>query len=360
MKKAFKFRIYPTKEQIKTIDNQINCCRYLYNQSLNLKKVCYEYDKSSLSKFDIIKIIPIFCLRTNVFSQVLQNVIDRLDKSFKNFFRRVKNGDIEPGFPRFKGKNKYHSITYPQHGFKLGKDKIYLSTIGNIPVVFHRSIEGKIKTVTLTKYHNRYFISIVCEIEKEIKTKPIEKIVALDLGIKHFAYSSDNKIIENPRFYDEKIDKIKSKIDLEKDKKRKTELKKRKHTLEFRNNNKKDNFIHQTVNSLLKEYDCIITEDLDIKNMLQSNNSNLNKQINTVSWSKFTNCISYKVEDTGKKYIKVDPKNTTKMCSKCFRLVEKSLSERTHKCSCGLEIDRDYNASLNILRLGLQSLGENP
>jgi putative transposase len=222
-------------------------------------------------------------------------------------------------------------------------------------------MEGKIKNVTLTKYNDRYFISIVCEIEKEIKTKPIEKIVALDLGIKHFAYSSDNKIIENPRFYDKEVEKLSSKIDTEKDIIRKKELQKRRKTLWFRNNNKKENFLHQITSSLVKEYDCIILEDLDIKNMLQSNNSSLNKQINTVSWNKFSNYISYKVEETGKKYVKVDPKNTTKMCSKCFKLVEKDLSTRVHKCNfCGLEIDRDYNASLNILRLGLQSLGENP
>ena len=357
--KTNKFRLHPTDSQKKKIDATIDSCRYLYNQLLHTKKEKYSQEKINISKYDLVTLASKIVLNTEVFSQTKQDVAIRIYKAFSNFFRRVKNKE-KPGFPRFKGKYYYSSFTFPQSGFKLLLEdhKINISKIGKIKTKYHTQIHGVIKTCTIVRKNDRYFACITSIEEKEIKQQKIEKIVGLDLGLKTFATLSDESKIENPRIYNKEVEKIQRKISKEKDSVRKQELRKRLNTKWFRVENKRHNFIHQTSRKLVNKYDCLVVEDLNIKSLQQLGNTRINKSISNVSWNTFVNTLTYKAENAGKKVIKVNPKNTTKMCSSCGLLVPKELHERIHKCTCGLVLDRDLNASLNILRLGKESLDE--
>jgi putative transposase len=357
--RTYKFRIYPTNLQKVKIDSTLGSCRYLYNQLLHTKKEKYSQEKVSISKFDLVNLASTIDLFTEVFSQTKQDVALRIHKAFNNFFRRVKNKE-KPGFPRFKGKYFYHSFTYPQNGFKLLLEdhKINLSKIGKVKTKYHTQIHGTIKTCTVVKKNDRYFICISTKQEKEIIPKKIESIVGLDLGLKSFATLSNEEVIKNPRIYNKEVEQVQRKISKEKESKRKQELRKRLNTKWFRVQNQRHNFIHQTSKRLVDKYDCLVVEDLNIKGLQQLGNTKINKSMSNVSWFSFVNTLSYKAENAGKKVIKVNPKNTTKMCSNCSLLVPKELHERIHKCSCGLVMDRDLNAAKNILRLGRESLNE--
>ena len=151
MKTAYRFRIYPNRQQEASLDLTLDTCRYLYNQALTDRKNAYEQESISRTYEDQAARLVAEKKDGNfkgVFSQVLQDVLRRLDKSFKSFFRRVKNGET-PGYPRFKGKGWYKSFTYPQVGFKLDGSKLTLSKIGSIRIFKHREVEGKIKTCTI-------------------------------------------------------------------------------------------------------------------------------------------------------------------------------------------------------------------
>ncbi len=218
-------------------------------------------------------------------------------------------------------------------------------------------MHGIVKTYTIVKRNDRYFACISTLLDKIIVHKPFEKIVGLDLGLETFATLSDESKIENPRIYNKQVEKIQRKISNEKDTNRKIEFRKRLNTKWFKVSNQRHNFLHQTTKRLVDKYDCLVIENLDIKGLQQLGQTRINKSIGIVSWNTFSNILTYKAVNAGKLVLKVNPKNTTKMCSNCGLLVPKELYERIHECSCGLVLDRDLNAAINILRLGRESLG---
>jgi len=196
MRKTFKYKIYPTKSQETTLRAQLELCRWVYNQSLGLKKDEWETNHNSISLFDLNKTLTTW--KTDkpelkgVHSQVLQNARERVDLAFKNFFKKCKKSNKEkPGYPRFKGKDRYDSITYKQLGFKIHTDSTtYFSKIGRVKTVFHREIQGKIKTCTITKTStDKWFVCFSCEIEKPKPLPKTSKIVGIDLGCRVLVYA---------------------------------------------------------------------------------------------------------------------------------------------------------------------------
>jgi len=365
MIKAYKYRIYPTKSQRTKMERTLDLCRWTYNQTLAYQKNAWENEGKSVSKYETHDLLPDWKSDkpelSEVFSQTLQNVQERVDLALKAFFRRVKAGE-KPGYPRFRGRGWYDSFTYPQKGFKLDYGKLYLSKIGEIKIKLHRQIEGKIKRLTIRRAATGKWFACF-SVELEDLPKPPWKdgsIVGIDVGLTSFATLSNGEKIANPRFFrDEESELARVQRKLSKAAKGTPERKAALNVVERvheRIANKRYEFAHQVSRDLVNRFGLIAFEDLNIKNMLQ--NHWLAKSISDVAWNMLVTVTSYKAESAGSIVVLVDPRNTSKMCSRCCILVEKTLADRVHNCpECGLFLDRDWNAAINILRLGLQSVG---
>lgn len=293
---------------------------------------------------------------------MLQNVVDRLDKSFQSFFRRSKSGE-KTGFPRFRGEHRYDSFCYPQSGFTLLNKEIELSKIGRIRIKMHRAIVGEIKTCTIKKTSTgEWDIIFSCE-TKAIPLEPKTESIAIDVGIKSFATFSSGETIKNPRFFkkgEKALAKAQRKLSAQK-KGTKARCKKRKVVAKIheRIKNQRKDFCHKESKKIIDQYQYICIEDLDIKNMVEG--SHLAKSITDASWNQFRQFLTYKAAEAGRKLGLVNPAYTSQECSQCGHLEPKKLTEREHKCTqCGYIADRDFNAAQNILALGLDGLGVIP
>ncbi|MDD1760640.1 MAG: transposase, partial [Methanothrix sp.] len=296
-----------------------------------------------------------------VHSQVLQDVVLRVNLAFRAFFRRVQSGE-EVGYPRFKGKNRYDSISYTQSGFSIDGNTLWLSKIGEIKFYLHRPIKGYVKRLTIRRSSTKkWYVSFMVEESINHVLEPSEKVIGIDMGITNFAVLSDGELIENPRFLladEERLKAAQSKRDkLPKGSPERRKATKAVNHLYERVANRRENFAQQLSRKLVNSYGIIAFEDLNITNMTQ--NHNLAKSILDASWNKLVQYTIYKAVDAGRKVVLVNPMNTSQMCSGCGQIVKKDLSIRVHDCPyCGLTLDRDLNASRNILRLGLQSLAQ--
>jgi len=365
MLKAYKFRIYPTKSQRTKMEQTLDLCRWTYNKTLEIRKTAWEKEGKSLGKYETNNMLPEWKEAKpelkEVFSQVLQNVHERVDLALTAFFRRVKAGE-KPGYPRFRGRGWYDSFTYPQKGFRIQSGKLYLSKIGDIKIKLHRPIEGNIKRLTVRRSATgKWFACFSVVIEDQ--PKPPWKdgsLVGVDVGLESFATFSNGEKIANPRFFrEEEKELARVQRKLSKAPKGTPERKKAQRVVERvheRIANKRYEFAHKVSLDLVNRFGFIAFEDLNIQNMIK--NHCLAKSISDVAWNMLVTLTSYKAENAGSMVVLVDPRNTSKMCSRCGILVEKSLSDRVHNCpQCGLSLDRDWNAAINILRLGLQSVG---
>ncbi len=363
MRKSYRYRIYPTKSQLSLLEQTLEICREVYNDTLALRKDMWEQEQRSISLYETNKILTQWKKDQpawkQVHSQVLQNVQMRVDLAFKAFFQRVKAGE-EPGYPRFKGKGRYDSFTYPQSGFKLNGNLLSLSKIGVLKVVLHRPIVGTIKTCTIRRSSTgKWYACFSVEYDPSPAPQK-ETIVGVDVGLESFATLSNGEKIENPRFFrsDEKA-LSKAQRRLSKTKKGTPERKKvRKNVARVHERiaHRRLNFAHQTSRRMVDQYGTIVFEDLAIKNMQK--NHCLAKSIADVAWNQFITITENKAEEAGSHVILVNPRNTSQQCSRCGMIVKKTLSDRVHSCPhCGLMMDRDQNAAINIMRLGLQSLG---
>ncbi|MDA2936150.1 transposase [Patescibacteria group bacterium AH-259-L05] len=375
MKRTYKYRLYPTKTQQETFEKILSSCLWLYNHCLAQRRNAYEKDKTKISCFDQIKQLPALKNQKpelhEIYSQVLQDVPRRLDKAFQNFFRRVvenKNGKTQkPGYPRFKGKNRYDSLVYPQSGFAVKGNKLTLSKIGPVTIILHREMKGTIKTLTIRRTNtNKWYACFSVEIDQELPDKPkIENIkqehmIGIDVGLNNFVTTSQENKVDNPRYLRESEEKL-VQIQRKHSKKKLTSKNRNKSRLKVaqlheRIYNQRTDFLHKVSRSLVNTFQFIAFEKLNIKGMIR--NKYLAKSITDVSWGTFLHMLTYKAEEAGVYVIGVNPQNTSQMCSGCGKAVPKSLAIRIHQCSeCGLTIDRDVNAARNILTLGLTTVG---
>jgi len=361
--KTFRYRIYPTKAQETKLNETLELCRWIYNETLSLRKNAWETEQKRISYFDSKKMIPIWKkekpeLKT-VHSHTLQDVTMRVDLAFQAFFRRLKQGE-KAGYPRFKGKGWYDSITYLQSGFSLKDTILSLSKIGDIKIIKHRELKGNIKRLTIRRTPTKkWFVSILTDNDSYQPLEHSDKAVGIDVGLHTFAALSDGTLIPNPRFYvKEQKNLVKVQRKHSKAIKGTIERKKKLKVLcrvYERISNKREDFIQKLSKSLVDSYGTICFEDLNITKMVKD--PLYSKGIMDAAWSKLVTYTFYKAESAGRKVILVNPYNTSQMCSQCGKLVEKDTYVRVHKCPyCGLLLDRDHNAAINILRLGLQSV----
>lgn len=366
MRKTFKYRIFPNKSQTTKLQKSLDSCRWLYNNFLEQRKNFWESEKKSLSRYDQSKTIPIlkkeYPFLNDAFSQCLQNVSTRIDLAFRAFFRRCKTNE-KPGYPRFRGKFRYDSFTYPQAGFKLLNNTVQLSRIGNVKIKLHRPTEGKIKTCTVRRTPTgKWFVTFACDIDHIPAEQPVNPVVGIDMGLESFTTTSDGEKIQNPRFFKQEekaLAKAQRKLSAQK-KTSKARAKAREVVARVheRINNKRHNFTHQESRKLVNRFNTIIVEDLSINNMKKDNFRCINRSIGDVAWRQFLQLLSFKAEYAGKKVVSVNPAYTSQTCSRCGERHKLKLSDRVYHCPCcDLSICRDQNAAINILALGLQGLG---
>ena len=359
---AYRYRLYPTKAQETALTQTLEVCRQVYNSLLNWREHDYAVLGKSPSKFEQQAAFPAWkkdhAELSDVFSQVLQNVAVRVDLAYKAFFRRVKDGQT-PGYPRAKGKGQYDSITYPQSGFAFQQGKLRLSKIGDVAICLHRPIDGTIKTCTVRRGNNKWFVCLSAETEGQF-LPPSSEEVGIDVGLKTFAFLSNGDVVNNPRFFhrDEKA-LAKAGGRQAKTKKRSRERRKANKVLariHERIRNRRHDFAHQTARRLVNRYGVIAVEKLNVKGMVK--NHCLAKSISDASWSMFRSILVQKAESAvNRTVVEVNPHYTSQMCSRCGNIQKKSLSVRWHECEqCGLSLDRDMNAAINIAALGQQSL----
>lgn len=374
MQKAYKYRLYPTKGQIRLLNRMLEATRWVYNEALATRKRAWEERQESLGLYDTINLLPRWKAERPslniVHSQVLQNACVRVDLAFKAFFRRVKAGE-QPGYPRFKGPGRYDSLTYPQYGngARLEGRHLILSKLGSIKVVLHRPLEGTIKTVTIRRASTgKWYACFSVEVEPSPQPVP-DAAVGIDVGLESFATLSNGEKIANPRFFrkDERA-LAKAQRRLARAEKGTPERAKRRKVvarIHERIANRRRDFAHQHSRTLVNRFGIIAFEDLNVQGMLEGRSGaapqRLAKSIADAAWKQFVQYTMSKAAEAGRRVVLVDPRNTSQRCSRCGQLVQKDVSVRVHSCPvCGLVLDRDENAAINILRLGLQSLGANP
>ena len=369
MRKSYKFRIYPSDNQRVKLITILNTCRFLYNDALGERRDQGKFNKlvvdwqlfpwgspEWINYYDQAKSLTRnkTYFQKQVHSQVLQNVLKRLETSYEKFFDGA-------GYPRFQGRNRYDSFTYPQQpGFSFTDDnKLKLSKIGIIKIKQHRSIEGKIKTCTIKRDVNHWYVSFSCDVEPEL-LEPTGQSIGIDVGLKSLVTLSDGTQIEPPKFLRKSEEKlIKSQKLLSHKKKGSNNRNKQRikvARIHRKIRNQREDFNHKLSRQLVNTYDTIVFEDLQIKNMIK--NHHLAKSIADASWYKLIQFTTYKAEYAGRKVELVNPRNTSMTCSICGHIQDMPLSKRIYDCPCGNIMDRDHNAAINILNKIGQGLAE--
>lgn len=349
--KAYRYRIFPSRAQTKRMNGTLALLCELYNAGLQERRDAYRLERKSVRYIDQQNQLPeIKEVRPElkeIHSQVLQDVLRRLDKAFQAFFRRVEGRSGKAGFPRFRSRYRYDSFTYAQSGFALKSGKLRLSKIGDVRIKLHRPIEGKVKTLTVSRSATGKWYACF---SVEVVDQPIpvnDRAVGIDVGLSTFCTLSTGEKIGRPRFF-RKDKKALAKAQRRKRLKATARIHER---IRFRRNN----FAHRLSRALVTLYGAIFFEKLNIRGMVK--NHRLALSISDAAWNQLVNFTSYKAADAGRLCGQVDPRGTSQRCSNCGVVVAKDLSQRIHECSCGLTLDRDVNAARNILALGLQSVG---
>jgi putative transposase len=380
-KQAYKFRLYPTRKQAELLTWTVDRCRELYNASLQERRDAYRMAGKHITYYDQANQLPeIKDIREEyryIHSQVLQDVLRKADKAFKAFFARCKRGGT-PGYPRYKGYHQFDSFTYPQGGYSLTHDnRVCLSKIGSIKVKLHRPIEGTVKTCTIKREGDVWYVVFTCDVDQRPLPESNEA-VGIDLGLLHFATLSTGETIENPRYY-RKGEKKREKLQQALSRKKRGSHRRKKAVkavakVHRKVSNQRADFLHKESRKLVNAYGVIVFEELQPANMSkrpkpkQDENgtylpngaaakSGLNKSIQDAGWSQFVQYCSYKAANAGRRVVQVNPRYTSQVCSGCGTVKKKELSERWHSCKCGTELDRDHNAALNILWLGSNQRG---
>jgi putative transposase len=363
MRKMFQYQIYPTKKQLHKLNETLEECRWLYNHLLERRKLLYEQADTSLSLYQ--QQATFGRLKTerpsllSVHSQVLQNVAVRVDLAFKAFCRRVRAHAKERGYPRFKGRDRYDSFTFPQSGFSITHDeRVVLSKVGAIKMVYHRPMPGKIKTLTIHRSATGKWyacFSVECE---PLRLPQRAEQVGIDVGLKTFATLSTGEEIANPRFFRQE-EKALAKVQRKHSKLDRGTSERRKHRqvvarVHERIAWRRGNFTHQQSRQIVNRFGIIAVEDLTVNRMMH--NHCLAKSIADASWSAFFSQLTSKAAEAGRQLVKVNPAYTSQTCSVCGHRHPMPLSERIFDCPCcHAHLDRDLNAARNILGLGLQS-----
>ena len=356
LRKSYKYKLKPTPDQERVLAETLWRCRTLYNTALEERITAYRRCGVTLTRYqqeaelkDLRAELPEYA---DIHSHILQDVLARLDKTYQAFFRRVKAGQT-PGFPRFQGRDRYHSFTYKEYGngARLDNGFLVLSKIGRVSVRWSRPLDGTPKTVTISKEGDGWYAILSCADVSAQPLPPTGRETGIDVGLKVFLITADGDVVENPRHYRRGEKKIaKAQRVVLRRKKGSHGRRKAVGNLQRAHQHvqrQQLDFHHKTALKLLRQYDTIYLEDLQVANMVR--NRHLAKSISDAAWAQFRSILTYKAACADKRVVAVPPAYTSQDCSGCGTRVPKSLSVRTHVCpSCGLVLDRDENAARNI------------
>jgi len=361
MRKMMKYRLYPTTTQTEALDAQLGEACRLYNAALQERRDAYQRHRLSLSYYDqanqLKDIRTAGDLGLANFS-ASQDVLRRVDKTFKAFFRRLKAG-FKPGYPRFKSRRRFDSYTFPSYGdgCRLTGTRLYLQGVGHLKVKLHRPVRGPIKTITVKRHAGKWYTCISVEYEP-LPLPETDTRIGIDVGLLSFATLSDGTMLDNPRHY------RKAQAKLRRAQRRVARRKRGSHNrrkavvllqkAHAHVQNQRADFHHTTARALVDAYGVIAVEDLNIKGLASGM---LAKSVNDAGWSEFISKLAYKAAEAGRQVVYVDPRGTSQICL-CGAPVLKTLDQRWHQCEqCGLSAARDHVSAQLILGLGLSLLG---
>jgi putative transposase len=366
IQKTFSYRLKVTESEREQLAQYAGCARFVFNWGLAKIKKAFEAKAKIPSYADttrqltILKKAPETVWLADIHSQVLQQTLKDLEKGVKFFFtQRAKKRNV--GFPCFKKKGIKDSFRYPQ-GIKGENGRVYLPKIGWLRYYDSRPIGGVIKQATIKRKGDHWYIHIVCEIPHVIAPVAInpDTTIGIDLGLTYFATLSNGQKIENPTYLKKELAKLRF-AQRQLSRKKKGSSNRRKAAahvakLHERVSNKRKDFLHKVSTELVKNHDTLAVEHLSIAGMIR--NRRLARAIADVGWAQFVDFLKYKATWFGKRVVQVGRfLPTSKQCSSCDQLQEMPLCVRRYACkSCGLDLDRDLNASINIRAAGLAVL----
>ncbi len=358
MRRTFKFRLYPTGDQQGRIEEQFYQCRRLYNAMLEQRRTAWRshritmgLSEQSRQIVDVVHALPEYAA---IYSQVLRHTAKRLDLAFQAFFRRLRNGE-KPGFPRFRGRHRWDSLTYPQAqngSVRIHNDRVSLSKlVENLRFVQHRTLEATVKTATISREADRWFIIITCDNVPARLAAGLGEI-GLDVGLTHLATTDTGLVLANPRFEQHALARLRtahrrlSRGTKGSHRRRKDLLLLQKAYLKVRDQRRYH--YHKLARILVVQNRRIAVEAIQPSRMLEGSRV-MNRNIHDASWSLFLSILRRKAEEAGATVVDVNPAYTTQTCSLCGARAPKPLWQRVHQCVCGLVLDRDVNAAKNIL-----------
>ncbi len=362
VRKTYKYKLKPTSEQERVLDRILMLCRHIYNAAIEERREAWAKCGVSVGyyqqKAELPPIKAGMAEYGEVHSQVLQEVVQRVDRAFQAFFRRVKAGET-PGYPRFHGRYRYNSLTYPQfgNGATLDNGFLVLSKMGRIGVRWSRPIEGTPKTVTISREAGGWYVCFSCADVPTQPLPPTSQETRIDLGLESFATLSNRTMIHNPRWYRKAERRLKT-AQRKVSRRKKGRARHRKAVVllakaHLKVKRQRADFHHKVALKLVQENDTIYHEDLQTANMVR--NHRLAKSSSDAGWSAFVSLLAATAAYAGRRVVAVPPAYTSQRCSGplCGALVVKGLSVRWHACpDCGTSLHRDQNAARNILRLG--------
>lgn len=357
--KTLVYKLRPSPAQEALFAETLETCRRLYNQALAERKTAYTERGETLAFARQCANLPqlkqTWHWLKRVHSQVLQDVLHRLQHAFDGFFRRLKAGQTA-GYPRFRGKGWYDTFTYRQwgNGATLERGRLVLSKIGAVRFHRDRPLEGTPKTCTIVRKADGWYAHITCEVPPQ-PLPPTGKAVGVDMGLENLATLSDGTSIPNPRLYraaEQKLKRAQRRLSRRvRGSNRRQKARELLAKAHLKVQRARLDFAHKTARALVNEYDQIVVEKLNIKGMVR--NHPLAKSISDAGWGLFVKVLRAKAERAGRMVLEVNPAGTSQTCAQCGEQVPKRLAVRWHSCPyCGCELHRDHNAALNILQKG--------
>ena len=364
MQATYRYHLYPTKSQKRLLEATVETCRRWYNTCLEERKSAWDERQESVGKYAQLRKVKDH-RRDNPYaaqlhSHILQVTTCDLDKAFQAFFRRAKAGE-KPGYPRFRGRDRFDSFGLKEYGngFRLDGRRLKVTGIGRIAVRWHRPVRGEIKTLRIRRQAGVWYASFSCDAQPEFLPSTGAE-VGIDVGIASLLATSDGEHIENPKWYRSEqalLRILQRRVARRKlggvNRRRAIRAVARQHAYVA---NRRMDFLKKLVYGLISRYDRIAVEDLQIPNMVR--NPRLAKSILDAGWGYFRMHLSFKAAWAGKTVVAVPPAYTSKTCSACGAVFENlTLADRWVRCDCGLSMDRDENAALNLLALGRGAWG---
>lgn len=357
MIRTFNYPLKLTTRQEESLRDILRACQLVYNAALEQRIQAYRKQKKAITCFDQFKdLTELRGYEPDTFGRVaariLRSPLIRLDRAFKGFFRRLKTGQ-KPGFPRFRSVDRYDSFTFPEPVTE--GNLVRIPGLGDVKFHCYRPLRGVAREAHVRRTAKGWTLSVVCDLGPAPTKVEVNTSTGIDVGLTHFATLADGSQVENPRFYRKSEEILARRQRALATKKKGSKSRQRAKRLvglaHAKIRNQRLDFVRKLAKSLVFRFDLIAYEDLNISGMMRSN---LAKSINDASWGLFIATMSFRAEEAGKHMVAVNPRGTSQRCSGCETVVKKTLSQREHLCPhCGLKLDRDHNAAINIQTLGL-------